>query len=320
VAEWEGGRATAFCASVASQFLIPLVVRAIPGGEGIYPGLFDAVTPYGYGGPLLPASANETDVQVAFDHFVESGKNLGLVTSFLRMHPLLGNSGGRFPFRSGSIEAVDHGFTVSVDLRLDEQTLDEKLRRDHRRNIRRLIANGFKARVDAWSDYAVFQEIYHDTMRRLGAADHYIFDELYFSNLRRCLGPSLHICTIVDAAGKVVSAGLFSVHGTISQYHLSGTVGTSLPEAPSKLLVREMRNCAKRAGAKVFHLGGGVGAGRDSLFMFKQGFSTEEHKFQTVRVVHDEAAYAELKKRWLMERGRNSFPDPAFFPLYRSAD
>jgi hypothetical protein len=320
-ARWEGGRATAFCTSVANQSLIiPLVIRTIPESEGGGPRLFDAISPYGYAGPLVPAGVSETGIQDAFDRFVQSGRSQGLVTSFLRMHPLLGTRGGLLPLHNNAIQTVDHGFTVSVDLTLDEQTLDRKLRRDHRRSIRRLVANGFKARVDEWSDYPVFQKIYRDTMTRLGAADHYIFDESYFSNLRKCLGPSLHICTIIDSAGKVVSAGLFSVHGTISQYHLSGTVAASLSEAPSKLLVREMRNCAKRAGAKVFHLGGGVGAGRDSLFMFKHGFATEQHKFQTVRVVHDALMYAELKKRWLVERRRASFPDPAFFPLYRSAD
>jgi hypothetical protein len=320
-AEWEGGTATAFCTSVASQsLLIPLVIRAIPDSEGVGAGLFDAVSPYGYAGPLVSAGASETGIQDAFDRFVQSGRNQGLVTSFLRMHPLLGTWGTLLPLRNRAIETVDHGFTVSVDLTVEEESLDRKLRRDHRRNIRLLVANGFRACVDEWSDYPVVQEIYRETMVRLGAADHYIFDGTYFSNLRKCLGPSLHICTIVDAAGKVVSAGLFSVHGTISQYHLSGTVEASLSEAPSKLLVREMRNWAKRAGAKVFHLGGGVGAGRDSLFMFKHGFSTDEHKFHTVRVVHDELMYRELKKRWLIERGRTSFPDPTFFPLYRSAD
>jgi lipid II:glycine glycyltransferase (peptidoglycan interpeptide bridge formation enzyme) len=217
------------------------------------------------------------------------------------MHPLLGTWGALLPLRNEAIQTVDHGFTVSIDITLDEQTLDAKVRRDHRRNIRRLVANGFEARVDEWSDYPAFQKIYRDTMTRLGAADDYIFDDRYFSNLRKCLGPSLHICTILNPAGKVVSGGLFSVHGTVSQYHLSGTVEASLSEAPSKLLVREMRNWAKRAGAKVFHLGGGVGAGRDSLFMFKHGFSTDEHKFHTVRVIHDEFMYAELKKRWLVE-------------------
>jgi len=87
--------------------------------------------------------------------------------------------------------------------------------------------------------------------------------------------------------------------GEIIQAHLSAASEKYMHLAPSKVMFYEMRNWGKEVGAKIFHLGGGVGAKRDNLFNFKRGLGTHEHEFETIQIIHDIDAYESLKNRWL---------------------
>lgn len=71
----------------------------------------------------------------------------------------------------------------------------------------------------------------------------------------------------------------------------------------------------ERPGNAIFHVGGGVGGAKDSLFSYKAGFSSGRHPFHTWRVVTHRAAYADL----LAHRGLTpeSVDTSGYFPSYR---
>src|SRR4030095_16634763 len=120
------------------------------GGQNIS----DATVPYGYPGLLVSGDrdmrgAGEPFLDRALDALMASLHTRGVVSAFLRLHPLL-------PFdtealrRFGSV--VQSGETVAIDLTLREDTLWQQMLSNHRRDITKSLARGETADVDlAWS-------------------------------------------------------------------------------------------------------------------------------------------------------------------------
>jgi hypothetical protein len=296
--------------------LIPLLLRRIPWQEDDMR-WFDAVSPYGYASPVCHDEISGDELKMALSEYFENGANAGLVTTFLRLHPLLSERVAAAMTGIGNAAVIASGETVSIDLTQTESQLDKQLSVGHRRNIRILRTSGFTASVDGWNDYPTFRQLYLQTMQRLNAGAFYRFGEAYFRRLRECLDGMLHICAIRNPAGDVVCGGLFTRVGRVAQYHLGATADGYGKHAPSKLMLFTVRNWAKSAGAEIFHLGGGVGGKRDSLFEFKNGFATHAHPFQTVRIVHNESMYREMTRHWMMKAGVSTRQDEDYFPSYR---
>jgi len=308
----EQGEPTAFYTEFPTgRLLIPLLIRDVP--TDLFPnatGFLDATSPYGFPGPLFSKNISIKDAIKGIREFIAFGKKAGLVTTFLRLHPFLSNKiWSAFSHDSQNIMVINQGTTVSIDLTL--------LRRNHKKNIRRLYNHGFTARVDDWSAYPEFIDIYHQTMLRREAREYYFFAHEYFTSLRVCLGTTAHICTVTGPAGDLASGGLMVKTGRVVQGHLSATADKYLAMAPSKLMFYEARNWAKNANAEVFHLGGGVGGERDSLFLFKRGLGTHEHGFKTIGIIHDRNAYDRFYESWAHTHKANPCVETAYFPFYR---
>ncbi len=313
------GEAQAFyCEGSAGLFLIPLVRRMLPEPMGQGRCRYDAVTPYGYSGPIYTSNLEREDLQRALEAYVDQGYRQGFVTSFFRLHPLLNKNLISAIPHTDHIKLVRHGSTVSINLEHESSHLNKVLRTNHKRDIKKLGNAGFKVRINHWDDYAAFQDIYVHTMARLNAVDYYYFSKEYFTHLQECLAGDLHLCSVIAPDGTVAAGGIFAESGNIMQYHLGGTDARYLAHAPSKLMFFEMRNWAKEIGVKVLHLGGGLSAERDSLFEFKRGFATDEHDFYTLRITHDFDAYDSLNTRFLAKNCLKIFPNQNYFPLYRT--
>jgi hypothetical protein len=213
---------------------------------------------------------------------------------------------------------VEHGDTVWVDLALGEDVLWEHTRATHRNLIGRLQRMGAVTRFD--TELALlpgFVEIYTDTMRRVNAADSYFYSLTYFQQLREALGPRLTLA-IVDLDGAQVCGGLFTESCGIVQFHLAGTAPGHRKLSPTRLMLHDVRRWAKARGNRLFHLGGGIGAGADSLFEFKAGFSNLRAKFRTWRVISQPDHYARAVACWERVAGTAAGrPTDAFFPPYR---
>ena len=304
VAEQEGGRPAAlYVAEDDRAMLLPLVIRELGDGQ------IDATSPYGYPGPLL-TSDDERFTRLAFAAGRQALKDAGVVSAFIRLHPLLKPTP---PNGLGVI--LHHGDTVSIDLTISEEALWSQLRTNHRRDITRARAAGWEARIDdAWEHFETFKVLYAATMARRGATAFYSFDDAYFSGLRDALGDSMSL-VVVEREGVIAAAGLFVRTGGIVEYHLSGTDEAHLSLQPVKLMLHFVSVWARQHGATVHHLGGGVGAASDSLLHFKLGFSSRRHPFSTLRMVLDLPAYRRLVRE--RDEGFDALATNAFFPLYR---
>jgi hypothetical protein len=267
-------------------FFLPVVLRQVPGTEHV-----DAVSPYGYPGPVSNISPDDTDFwRRASRAFVDALRDKGAITCFVRLNPLL-NVPDLVLAEHGTV--VQHGCTVAVDLTLGLDQIWSQTRANHRRQINRARRQGMRLVIDDWSRVETFVDIYHETMRRVGADDYYFFDAAHMEGLRSAMGHHVHL-VLVEVDGDACAGGVFFERDAIVQYHLGATRTSALPMQPTKLMFADMEVWAKDRGNAVLHLGGGVGGEDNPLFHFKAGFSPWNPSFGTWRIVVDEHAYGEV--------------------------
>ena len=159
-------------------------------------------------------------------------------------------------------------------------------------------------------------------MRRFQARHDYFFDRAYFDQLLAGLGPRAHlfVCLLND---EVIAGGLFTLCDGLVQAHLAGSRNRYYELSPNKLLFDAVRLWANKQGARVFHLGGGLGSRDDSLFYFKTGFSRQRHDFSVWQWVLSPQLYEQLlreKIRWSRQHCQEEVTFPDYFPAYRCLD
>lgn len=309
-----GGHAQAFWARCSdAALLVPLVIRPLPNDLGAPASWRDATSPYGYSSPLLVCGRSAKTAITLWQSFIAACRDASIVSVFLRSHPLLA-----LPDGAGAIGAtvVHEGETVVIDLSESVEEFWRQTRENHRRSICKLEKEGFHTDIDNWTELENFIHLYRATMLRVGAKEEYLFDRDYFHDLKAIGHDDVHLCSVLNAAGETVAAGLFFHCRGIVQFHLSGTAAGYLELSPTKLMFDVMRRWAKSQGCACLHLGGGVGCHRDSLFAFKAGFSKHRGNFYTVRMVCDPERYAGLASQ--VATGINSTDTiEGYFPSYR---
>jgi lipid II:glycine glycyltransferase (peptidoglycan interpeptide bridge formation enzyme) len=125
---------------------------------------------------------------------------------------------------------------------------------------------------------------------------------------------------IAMVGDKAAAAGLFTIRDGVVQYHLGGTRDEFLKISPMALIFDTVRLWANDVGARVLHLGGGVGGTNDdSLFHYKAGFSDRRHNFATWRLIAEPGMYRELcERRARMNELQGLEPAGGdYFPAYR---
>jgi hypothetical protein len=299
-----------------SGYLIALPLLLRPVDEDDPDGLQDATSVYGYCGPVASRERIPDRVVASFQAALRHelvGRRV--VAVFSRLHPLIAQRA--ILAGLGEIRVV--GPTVSVDLTLPLEDQWAGYGKKCRRIIRKAQDEGVICVEDRDGRYRRdWVDIYLETMRRVGAPPSYLFGEDYFDLLAAELGPVLHLfVALVD--GRAAAAGLYTICDGIAQAHLGGHRQEYSKLSPVRLLDDTARRWAVDAGARVFHLGGGVGGHRDSLFQYKAGFSDRRHEFATWRWIVDPAAYTELcERRERVERPQAPRVATAdYFPAYR---
>ncbi|MDF5718127.1 MAG: GNAT family N-acetyltransferase [Rhizonema sp. NSF051] len=279
--------------------------------------VFDVVSPNGYAGILLNNAAAITPdfLNSAIQQLKSLLQSRNVCSAFIRLHPILNQ--GFNEFISSEFCQVS-GETISIDLTLSQTEMWHQTRQDHRSHINKCKRAGFIAKIVALEDYIdEFVMIYNQTMNRVEAKQSFYFDYDYFSRLAN-LNEKIHL-GIVELDGEITYASIFTENCQMIQYHLSGTKNEFLKQAPNKLMIDYVRLWAKERGNKVFHLGGGVGAGKDSLYNFKAGFSKQTHPCLTLRLIVDEEKYNSLVK--LRAKSLETQPEALlqsnYFPAYR---
>lgn len=276
---------------------------------------YDATSVYGYPGPVASRSGLEPPFIGAFREVLHATlKELGVITAFSRLHPIIDNA--RLLEGVGQLRYA--GDTIAIDTTLSEFEQKAHYRKGIRAVIRQLQGRGAvcSERTDA-AAVGAFADMYGKAMLRLHAPAHLHLGVDWF---RQFLGTDealtrLFMCTLQDVP---ICGAIVTMCNGIVEVHLAATHADYLSLSPSKMLFDHVRQWGMAQGARLVHLGGGVGASHDSLYQFKSGFSKLRQPFSTWRLIVDEPRYEELS-RW-----RNGlYPDEAdaqdsdYFPEYR---
>lgn len=300
----------------AARVLYPFLRRplvAVPWLGDAFVDLSDISSCYGYGGPLVMAPpAARPEVLASFrEAFSTWCGREGIVSEFIRFHPLLHNEGGF----EGLLDLWPANETVVCRLSRDPEDHLSAMSSAARRNLRRAQKAGLTfSREDSDGAYDEFSTLYRQTMERRAASRFYLFEERYFGDLRRLLGRAQELL-VIRHEGRMAAAALFLRSECFAHYHLGASDHSLLPLRPNNLLFFEALNRAGAAGLEELHLGGGYrAAGQDELLRFKSGFSPLRSRLVLGRVVHLEGDY-----RRAVARRQQTAPAPgAFFPAYRA--
>jgi GNAT superfamily N-acetyltransferase len=293
--------------------LLPLLERLTPAGMGT-----DAVTPYGYSPPVFSSGAPMSFIVDAFRAFQDAAKARGLISTFIRLHPML-CSELTAPYHGSDIRwsQIARGCTVTMPMDDEPELWLRGVASGHRLDLRKLKGDGCRFVMDTDAAWSEFPEIYRATMQRIGARPAYFYSDEYLAAFRERLNGYVHCAAVEDADGEILCTSLFTLVDGLLQYHLSGTRQEFVRRAPTKMLLAEVREWARERGIRLFHLGGGYGSGRDTLFAFKQRFGGEALTFRTVSIVHDADKFQAECEAWQARSGAPLADPEGFFPPYR---
>lgn len=303
-----------YIADERGWFFLPLILRELVSAEHQISMGYDAISPYGYPGPLFHVEPAVNAERFARDCIVGLGvvlREKGIVSTFIRCNPL---QPPHEALRDHG-EFVLHGNTIAIDL---EKPADD-VEMDMRKNIRYDIRTARKKEEytflidEKMERLDQFIELYEDTMRRRDADDFYFFDSTYYERLKTELKEHVSLLAILHG-DQMVAGALFLTARDLVHYHLSGTATDYMSENVNKLLLDEAWRYFQSLSYKKLHLGGGVGAKKDGLYRFKAGFSSLRLPFYTWRLIIDEHAYDDLTER----AGVDLEAAEGFFPLYRA--
>jgi hypothetical protein len=291
---------------------IPLLLRPIDAADPEGPQ--DATSVYGYAGPVSSHVNVPREVVRDFEEALrEELVSQKVVAVFSRLHPLIRQS----DLLADVGEIRPTGPTVSVDLTLPAEEQWAGYSKGTRRLIRRALDAGVVCVHDETHDWlAEWAQAYGETMRRVGASGAYSYDLAYFERMAAELGSAMHLfVALVD--GRMAAGGLFTRCDGIVQAHLGAMRAEYVALSPVRLVDDTARRWAAESGARVFHLGGGVGGREDSLFQYKAGFSDRRHLQSTWRWIVDGGLYEQLTKERPGAQGPGGHQPDDYFPAYR---
>lgn len=304
----EGAPTCVLFESSLGRVLYPFLVRPIGGTKHV-----DLSTPYGYGGAIVRAveDGGSCDLLAQFlEAFDAECSQRGVVSEFIRLHPLLGNASIYPP---DDLHA-EHD-TVVVDLSQSETELWRGIRKGHKSSIRKAQRAGVEIVFDD-TYFDAFVGLYRSTMKRQNASASYRLPGAFFRETLDTLEEAaLLACALLG--GHVVSAAIFLMCSPFGHYHYSGSSQEGLAVCANHALIHRVMHELRERGLRTLHLGGGLSPD-DSLHRFKSGFSPLRGRFYTWRRIHDREAYTRLVETRQAEVAQDAVLDPSFFPLYRA--
>lgn len=276
-------------------------------------GIFDAITPYGYGGVLFDGSPTQKDLQLFWCSFNEKMREENIIDNFVRYHPVLANA-----LQMKKISTViDLGKTIAIDLSSTEIIWNNIVSKN-RNMIRKAEKNGVEIRhgkdMELFRD---FKRIYNVTMQKDNAEGYYFFEDSFYESIHRDLYNNYEMFyAVLD--GQIIAMSIMLYANKQMHYHLSGSLMEYRNCAPSNLLLYKAALWGCEQGFKTFHLGGGVGSGEDNLYKFKAAFNrNSDYQFSVGKEIFDRKKYDELVAiRARTDKDFNS--ESSYFPLYRS--
>ena len=276
-------------------------------------GVYDSVTPYGYGGVLFDGDTSEANRQAFWKAYVEKMKAEGIVDNFVRYHPVLANA-VNMKFTD---TVIDLGKTIAFDLESPEVIWDNIISKN-RNMIRKAEKNGITIEHEKGMDLLdQFTEIYNATMDKDHAEEYYYFKRPFYESIDRDLQDNYEMFYAMYEGRPIAMSIMIFANGRLN-YHLSGSDIEYRNLAPSNLLLYKAALWGYEQGCKTFHLGGGVGSGEDNLYKFKAAFNkNSDYQFSIGKEIFDQEKYDALVAI-RAQQDPDFNPESKFFPLYRS--
>lgn len=273
---------------------------------------YDLITPYGYGGFLLEGNINDENLNDLKNAYYSLLKEHNIITDFVRYNPILNNANS---VRS-IFNVIDIGSTISMDIS-SKQIIWENITSKNRNMIRKAQKMGVIIKhCRDWEMFDVFRQMYNDTMDRDAAVDYYYFKNDFYRSIYKDLKDNFEIF-YAEFDNKVISCAIILYANNRMHYHLSGSDKDYRSLAPSNLLLYEVACWGCDHGFKIFHLGGGIGAGKDNLYKFKESFNRNSNNiFSIGKNIIDMDAYKYLIN--LRKEIEPTFDNKiSYFPIYR---
>ena len=242
-----------------------------------------------------------------YDQFVDWIEKNGIISEFIRFHPMVKNSDASRYF----YEVIQLGEVVHMDL-TSPDTIWNNLTSKNRNMIRKAIKNDVKIYNGRFPGiYKKFRIIYNETMDKDDAEDYYYFKESFYDSVLNDLPQNAQVFW-AEKDGHIIAASIMLEANGRMNYHLSGSIREFSSLAPGNLILytAALWGCAN--GYKTFYLGGGVGSGKDNLFKYKRSFYKGElNHFYIGKKIYDYEKYNELVEL------REWVENPEYFPKYR---
>lgn len=276
-------------------------------------GVYDSVTPYGYGGVLFEGDMSEANLQAFWKEYLTKMEEEHIVDNFVRYHPVLKNA---VPMKTIS-NVIDLGKTIAFDLTSPE-VIWENMISKNRNMIRKAEKNGIE--IHQGKDLGLFKDfrrIYNATMDKDNAEEYYYFGDKFYESIHNDLNDNYEMFYAV-LNGEIIAMSIMLFANKQMHYHLSGSMTEFRNLAPSNLLLYKAALWGCEQGYKTFHLGGGVGSGEDNLYKFKAAFNkNSDYQFSIGKQIFNQERYEELVK--IRKESDSNFDETShFFPLYRA--
>jgi hypothetical protein len=295
--------------------LFPLIVRMIanvPGLEITGQGWYDAVSVYGYSGPVASRALTKKEKVQYYASLMEYFDSAGIVSVFSSIHPLLGQA----ELLEGYGDLVPTAPTISIDLTLPKEIQWNNYRKRYKSKINQLKKLGYSCYEDKEKEkWDIFIDLYYELMRELNASPYYFFPMEYFSFLKNEMNDFVNLFICLHE-GEVIHSAIVTCCNDIVQYHLVGAVkGGHKAMSPGKLLIDTVRLWGIEKKARSLHLGRGLGGAKDSLLHFKEGFSKQENTFWFWRFIANINKYQQFSQTLAITNFLDV--DNNYFPIYR---
>jgi len=236
---------------------------------------FDAMTPYGYGGPcIVEVREGKTEAllklfeQALNKHCMEQR----IVAEFVRFHPVLKNAE---VFR-GIYELFNVRESVATRLDCSENPAVSELTTAGKRGVNKAVKFGLNVRITETPPpeiAGIFYRDYCEHMDRLNAAPYYRFNQEYFEQLLTWFNNKVILTELLldnEILGRIIALlGENAVYYHLVAMSVKGTLGYG-----NYLLNAELIRWAKEQGYHYVLFGSGLtNAPDDSLLLFKKHFS-----------------------------------------------
>ncbi len=298
------------------QILMPIILRDV-NSKTVNIKCFDAITPYGYSGPLCGDGVAEVDLKEFWKAVDNWYKENNVITEFIRFSlnkNYLGYNGLLISSLSNVKGNLSNDFEKQWDL------FSPKVRNNYRKAI------SFKLDVKIFNDneitediIKVFFDIYTETMLRHNAKKIYFFSLKYFKNLI-LNNISEFAIAMAYQDNTPISTELIIKNGATIFAFLGGTDSNFYTQRPNDFLRVEIIKWAIKNNLKHYVLGGGLKNG-DGLYKSKKALfpKDDDATFYTGRKIIDYDVYDKLCENH-MEDYANIHKEELknyFFPLYR---